>query len=74
MSCYAFTFLNHLGEGFGTRSQPCRDEQDAREVGQALVPLGYPVMISRAGTQLAILYPDRSELVAWAQALARKVI
>lgn len=73
MRSYAFTFLNHLGEGFGTRSQPCRDEQDAREVGLALVPLGYPVVISLAGKQLT-LYPDRSELVAWAQAFARKVI
>lgn len=72
MPHYTFSFLNHLGEPFDTRTLPCRDDGHAIECGHALLALGYPVEVRLEGALVELLKPDFSELNAWLRAFMKK--
>ena len=65
MPTYRFTFLNHLGEGFGSRELDCRDHDDARDTARAIEPDGYPIEIRCDGILIDTIERPPTWLAAW---------
>jgi hypothetical protein len=72
MALYAFTFVNHLGEGFGTTTIMCRDDGHALECGQPLTAQGYPVDVRDGDRLVATLPACLTELSEWSRYLRER--
>jgi len=72
MAIYAFTFVNHLGEGFGTTVKTCRDDGHAIECGRGLAARGYPVEVRHGDRVTTTLPAPSAELRDWFSHLRKR--